>query len=59
MTEIKLETKFELLTDNELSEAQGGSVVVTLVLFGMGAGAGYIGTTKVIDAVHKNWTRQW
>lgn len=59
MTEVKLETKFELLTDNELQDSQGGSIVGTGIALVVGFGTGYIGTTKFIDSVHKNWTRKW
>lgn len=52
------ETRFELLTNKRLEEIQGG-VIVTGTLFAIGFGVGYIGTTNLIDAVHRNWTRKW
>ena len=44
------QVQFKDLTHDELSDINGGALPVSTA---------YIGTTKLIDAFHRNMTRKW
>ena len=52
------QVQFKDLTHEELSDINGGGLPF-LLAFGYGFSTAYIGTTKLIDAVHRNMTRKW
>lgn len=52
------QVQFKDLTHDELSNINGGALPV-LFVFASGFSTAYIGTTKLIDAFHRNMTRKW